>query len=102
MLLLAAEPRGWPVAAFIVALGVASAALGALILLRVATPPRRGARARTATSRALRRGIEFGAVVGIVAALQVARGLTPLTALFVILSFAVAEYLLSAERSSSR
>lgn len=88
-------------AAAVAAAGVGAAAIAALVLLRV-MPRRRGTRLGALRSLALRRGAEVGAVVAIVAALQVLRGLTPLTALFVVLSFAIAEYVLSAERSSSR
>jgi hypothetical protein len=49
----------------------------------------------------VRRGAELGAAVGLIATLQLIGGLTPLTALFVVLSFAIAEYVLSAGASSS-
>ncbi len=66
-----------------------------------AAPSGRAARARASRIRALRRGLEIGAIVGIVATLQVVGGLTPLTALFVVLSFAIAEYVLSAGAPAS-
>ena len=84
----------------IAAASVASAALAALVLLRYAGVGR-SARARVSRLRALRRGTEIGAIVGLIATLHVIDGLTPLTALFVVLSFAVAEYVLSAGVSRS-
>jgi len=84
----------------IAAASVASAALAALVLLRYAGVGR-SARARVSRLRALRRGTEIGAIVGLIATLRVIDGLTPLTALFVVLSFAVAEYVLSAGVSRS-
>jgi len=62
----------------------------------------KSARARSSRLRAVRRGAEVGAAVGLVAGLQVIGGLTPLTALFVVLSFAIAEYVLSAGAASTR
>lgn len=79
---------------------MAVAALASLALLRVSGGGR-GARVRASRARALRRGLEAGAIVGIVATLQVVGGLTPLTALFVVLSFAIAEYVVSAGASAS-
>ncbi len=89
------EPRGPSVVAVIVAAGVAAAALASLALLRYAAVGR-SAGARASRVRAVRRGAELGAAFGLIAALQLVGGLTPLTALFVVLSFAVAEYVLSA------
>lgn len=89
------------VAAVVGGIGVAAAGIASLVLLRVGggrrlrgRPPARG--------RALRRGIGIGAIVGILAALRVVDGLTPLTALFVVLAFAMAEYILSAHSTGSR
>jgi hypothetical protein len=65
------------------------------VLLRWAAVGR-SARARSSRLRALRRGVEVGAIVALIAAFQALGGLTLLTALFVILSFAIAEYVLSA------
>ena len=92
-------PAGVTAALVLVALALASAA--SLVLLRSAGTAR-GPRARTARGGALRRGVETGLAVALLAALQVAGGLTPLTALFVVLSFAIAEYLLSAGESAPR
>jgi hypothetical protein len=85
----------------VIAAGSAAvSALGALLLLRYAAVGR-SARARASRVAALRRGTELGAVVGLIATLRVIDGLTPLTALFIVLSFAVAEYVLSAGVSRS-
>lgn len=94
-IVLAQEPRGPIVGAAIVVASVAVGAIAALALLR-SSQAGRTARARSSRLRALRRGFEVGAIVGVMAALQVIGGLTPLTALFVVLSFTVAEYVLSA------
>jgi len=88
----------------IAALGGAALVVGALaglVLLRVA-PAGRSTRARASRARAVRRGAEIGAAFGLIAGLQAIGGLTPLTALFVVLSFAIAEYVLSAGASPSR
>ncbi len=88
------------VAAAIASVSVAAASLVSLLLLRSASEGR-AARARASRLRALRRGIEVGGIVAIVSVLQIAGGLTLLTALFVVLSFAIAEYVLSAGASAS-
>jgi hypothetical protein len=95
------EPEGPVVLGAVVAIGVACASLASLILLRWAAVGR-SARARSSRLRALRRGVELGAALALIAAFQALGGLTPLTALFVVLSFAVAEYVLSAGASTSR
>lgn len=100
-LVLTQEPRGIAVAAFTAAFAVAAGSIASLVLLRSAAAGR-GARARTSRSRAMRRGIGIGAVLGLIAGLQAIGGLTPLTALFVVLSFAVAEYVLTAGATHSR
>jgi hypothetical protein len=100
-IVLTQEPEGAIVAAAIVAIAVVVASAAGLVLLRWAVAGR-SARARSSRVRAVRRGAEIGATVGIVAALQVMGGLTPLTALFVVVSFAIAEYVLSAGASPSR
>lgn len=87
--------------AVVVATAVCAAAVASLVLLRLA-PVGRSARARWSRLRALRRGVEIGAIVGLIALLRVIDGLTPLTALFVVLSFAVAEYVLSSGATASR
>lgn len=86
--------------ALIVAASVSAACSAALVLLRSAGVGR-SARARASRTAALRRGVEIGAVVGLLATLRVVDGLTPLTALFVALSFLIAEYVLSAGVSRS-
>lgn len=88
------EPTPAGVVAVIAAASVAAATLTALVLLRYA-PVGRSVRARVARFAALRRGIGLGAIVGLIATLRIIDGLTPLTALFVVLSFAIAEYVLS-------
>lgn len=94
------EPTPATIAAVIAGASTAVAAVGSLALLRSAGVGR-SARARASRVRALRRGVEMGAVVGLIATLRVIDGLTPLTAVFIVLSFAVAEYVLSAGASSS-
>lgn len=94
------EPTPAGVVGVIAAASAAASAIGALVLLRYAGVGR-SVRARASRLRALRRGVEIGAVVGLIATLRVIDGLTPLTALFVVLSFAVAEYVLSAGVSRS-
>ena len=94
------EPQGPSVLTAVAAASVAAAALASLALLRFAGVGR-SAHARASRARAVRRGSEVGLAIGIVAALQVVGGLTPLTALFVALSFAIAEYVLSAGASPS-
>lgn len=94
------EPAPWSVASAIAAAAAAAGAASTLLLLRTAAVGR-SARAKGSRARALRRGVELGAAFGLIATLQVIGGLTPITALFVVLSFAVAEYLLSAGASTS-
>ncbi len=101
LIVLTQEPQGPVVIAAIVAIAVAAASVASLVMLRWATAGR-GARARSSRVRAVRRGVELGAILGLIAALQVVGGLTPLTVLFVVLSFAIAEYVLSAGASPSR
>ncbi len=100
-MVLTQEPEGPVVLAAIVAIGFVAASLASLVLLRWAAVGR-SARARSSRLRAVRRGVELGAIVALIAALQALGGLTPLTALFVILSFAIAEYVLTAGTSTSR
>jgi hypothetical protein len=93
------EPDGPFVVGVVVSASLAAAALAALALLRWSGVGR-SARARASRTRAVRRGAEMGAAFGLIAALQLIGGLTPLTALFVVLSFAVAEYVLSVGASA--
>lgn len=79
----------------VVALAVSAGALAARLLLAFGHD-RRGRALATARATALRRGAEVGACVGILAALRVSDGLTPLTGAFVVIAFAVAEYVASA------
>jgi hypothetical protein len=98
---LALEPVGPAVGVVIAAASVIVASAASLVMLRWSLAGR-SARARSSRARALRRGLEIGAVAGLIAALQVVGGLTPLTVLFVVLSFAIAEYVLSAGASTAR
>lgn len=98
-LVLTQEPAPLSVVAVIAAASAAAAALAGLALLRTAWVGR-SARARSSRVAALRRGAELGAAFGLIATLQLVGGLTPLTALFVLLSFAIAEYVLSAGASA--
>jgi len=59
---------------------------------------RRGKQRAVAAARGLRRGAMVGSAVGLVALLRVVDGLTPLTLLFVVAPFIVAEAVLSARR----
>lgn len=90
------------VAAVVGGIGVAAAGVASLVLLRLDATGRRLRGRRPARARALRRGLGIGAIIGILAALRVVDGLTPLTALFVVLAFALAEYILSARSTASR
>ncbi|HET8569581.1 MAG TPA: hypothetical protein VFM93_11425 [Candidatus Limnocylindria bacterium] len=81
---------------FVAAIAVAAGAAAARLLL----PARRGRRGASApATRAIRRGLAVGAAVGLLAALRVVDGLTPLTAAFVIAGFALAEVALTARAS---
>jgi hypothetical protein len=94
------EPSATTVTAALVAIGLAVAAAATLVLLHAT--PARPMKARAARLGALRRGVEIGIVAALIASLQVAGGLTPLTGLFVALAFAIAEYVLSAGASAAR
>jgi len=79
---------------------LAVAALAAAAFVSIATRrTRRGARRGLAVARGLRRGAMIGCVVGLVALLRVADGLTPLTVVFVLAPFIVAEVVLSTRRA---
>ncbi|HVH50638.1 MAG TPA: hypothetical protein VM690_00705 [Gaiellaceae bacterium] len=99
--MLTQEPTATAVVAALVAISLAAGSLASIVFLRSSIGGTR-ASASAARPRALRRGVEVGIVAGAVAALQVAGGLTPLTALFVVLAFAIMEYVLSAGRSAPR
>jgi hypothetical protein len=99
-LVLTQEPTPPAVAAALASASVSIAALASLLLWRYTPRTRAGGRGLR-RARALRRGAEIGATCGLIAVLQAIGGLTPVTGLFVILSFAIAEYLLSAGASSS-
>lgn len=101
LIVLTQEPEGPVVGAAVLAASVIAGSLASLVLLRGAAAGR-SARARWSRVRAVRRGLEMGAVLGAIAGLQAVGGLTPLTVLFVVLSFAIAEYVLSAGTSPSR
>ena len=60
---------------------------------------KRGKRREVAAARGLRRGAMVGSAIGLIALLRVLDGLTPLTAVFVIAPFVVAEAVLSARRA---
>lgn len=100
--MLTQEPTATGVIAALVLVALAVASGASLALLRASGTAARGARARAARAGALRRGVGIGVAVALIAALQVAGGLTPLTALFVVFSFAIAEYVLSAGTSAPR
>lgn len=91
------EPEGPFVALMIAAATLAVWAAATLTLLRLAGSERR---ARAARGAALRRGGEISLALALLAGLQVIGGLTWLTAFLVLLSFGLAEYVLSAGRSS--
>jgi len=93
------EPDGIVVVVAVILAAVVAASAASLALLRTAGVGR-SVRARASRGRAVRRGAELGAAFGLIAALQLIGGLTPLTAAFVVLSFAVAEYVLSAGASA--
>lgn len=79
---------------------VAIGALAALALLSVATRgAKRGPQRGAALARAIRRGTMVGCAAALVILLRVVDGLTPLTAVFVIAPFVVAEAVLSTRRA---
>ncbi|MBI3522120.1 MAG: hypothetical protein HY071_03340 [Chloroflexi bacterium] len=78
--------------------GIGVGALAAWIMFGGAASGH-GRRARARAAVALRRGAAVGLVVSILATLRVADGLTPITAAFVVLAFALAEVTLSARAS---
>ena len=80
----------------------AAVATGALVAAALVSAGsrhvRRGARRDAAIARGLRRGAMAGSVLGLLALLRVLDGLTPLTAVFVVAPFVVAEVVLSTRR----
>ena len=79
---------------------LAVAALAALAFVSIATRrTKRGARRGLAVARGLRRGVMVGCVIALTALLRVVDGLTPLTAVFVVVPFVVAEVVLSTRRA---
>ena len=92
----------WAIALLILSLGVATGA-GAFAWqqrTRRAGDARRAPRPRRAD--ALRRAFESGAIVAVLLWLRAVDGLSPLTAIFVLAAFVVAELVLSARPASSR
>lgn len=93
--------EGWAVAAVISALAVACGALAAMLQLR-----RRGGRARRAPAAVravvMRRGALVTAATALLLWLRVVDGLSPVTAAFVLGTFALTELVLSARPASSR
>ena len=80
--------------------GIAIGALVAAVLTSSGTRRvRRGRKRDVAIAAGLRRGAMAGSSVGLLALLRVLDGLTPLTAIFVIAPFVVAEVVLSTRRA---
>ena len=91
----------WAVALLILSLGLATGAGAYAWQQRPSrTGERRGPRPRPAD--ALRRAFESGAIVAALLWLRAVDGLSPLTAVFVVAAFVVAELVLSARPQSSR
>jgi hypothetical protein len=99
---LARDPEEpWAVAILIVSLGLA---VGAGAYAWQQRPPRGGGRRVPVPRRrdALRRAAESGAIVTALLWLRAVDGLSPLTGIFVVASFVVAELVVSARPRSSR
>jgi len=80
--------------------GIAIGALVAAVLVSGGTRRvRRGKKRDAAVATGLRRGAMAGSAIGLIALLRVLDGLTPLTAIFVIAPFVVAEVVLATRRS---
>ncbi len=80
--------------------GIAIGALSAAVLVSVGTRRvRRGKKRELAIATGLRRGAMAGSSFALIALLRVLDGLTPLTAIFVIVPFVVAEVVLSTRHS---
>ena len=79
---------------------IAFGALAAVLLIAAGTRrAKRGPKRDAAVARGLRRGTMGGAAVALVALLRVLDGLTPLTVIFVVAPFVVAEVVLSTRRA---
>jgi CHASE2 domain-containing sensor protein len=88
------------VALVVIGSSLAVAALAAAAFVSIGTRrTKRGARRGIAVARGLRRGVMVGCVIALVALLRLVDGLTPLTAVFVIAPFVVAEVVLSTRRA---
>ena len=100
LIVVALDPeQPWAVGLFIVAIGAGAAVLATWLQLRRAAKRRRTSRTDTVAGR---RGLEVGAVVALLLWLRAVDGLSLVTAMFVIATFAVAEYVLAARPHSSR
>jgi len=84
------------VALVLIGIALAAGAFAARALMWASTRGKRRNQRVAAVGPALRRGAAIGAVVGTLALLRVVDGLTPITAGFVVLAFALAEVALSA------
>ena len=81
-------------------IAIAIGALAAALFVGFGTRgAKRGKRRELAAARGIRRGAMVGSAIGLVALLRVLDGLTPLTAIFVIAPFIVAEAVLSARHA---
>ena len=79
---------------------VAAGALSALALVSIGTRrAKRGPQRTAAIARGIRRGAMLGCAAALVILLRVVDGLTPLTAVFVVAPFVVAEAVLSTRRA---
>jgi hypothetical protein len=88
------------VALVVVGTAIAVGALvGAALTSAAARRTKRGPRRSAGIAAGLRRGAMAGCAVALVALLRVLDGLTPLTAVFVVAPFVVAEAVLSTRRA---
>ena len=94
------DPDG-PLSVGLVVIGSA-VAIGALVAAALTSAAsrrgKRGTRRAAAVARGLRRGAMVGCIVALAALLRALDGLTPLTAVFVVAPFIVAEVVLSTRR----
>ncbi|MEP7003332.1 MAG: hypothetical protein ABI888_02225 [Chloroflexota bacterium] len=78
---------------------IAIGALAAAVFIELGTRgAKRGKHRELTSARGLRRGAMVGSATGLLTLLRVVDGLTPLTAVFVIAPFVVAEAVLSIRR----